>query len=557
MSDNPYDSLDEDANPYDALDAPKSKVKSLIQADNGQLVPSGSAESKVSAIHGMSDTDKFAAGMGKAPVDLWHGVQQIFGQRSSVDQDAENQRDAPLMKSPAGFAGNVAGQAADVAAAGGLGGAATSLGLRGGAALTAAANPASYLGAAASGAAQGAIQPVGTNDSRFWNAGVGAATGGLGQGIARGVSALTDPITDAANKAVSALTSAGVPLDAAQRSGSILLQRAKAMLSDNPFTAGAQADFADAQQKGFNKAVLATIGESGHAATPDVMQAAKTRIGNIYDDVASRVSIPYDQIEPQLSGIEIEARKVLNDSQFSTVQRNLEDIMQKASDNGGTIAGPQFQNIKKTLDKLSSGSDSDVGNVARDLRQTMNDGLLQSANASGNSMDVAALKTANQQWGNMRKIEGVIDREGNGDISPAKLANVFGQKANRYTSVYGQGDTSLSDLAQAGKSLLPNKTPNSGTASRIAAQLVLPTALGGAEALHSGDWKKAAGAALAGYALPKLLQGGLNAQGGAGRYLADSVGTLSRPSTLNSMLSAGVQKVPFAALASEEDRDTN
>jgi hypothetical protein len=385
---------------------------------------------------------------------------------------------------------------------------------------------------------------------------LGAGAGAIGQGLARGGSALVNAFTpeDAASKAVQALTNAGVPLDAAQRTGSTLLNRAKIMLSDNPLTAGAQADFADMQQKSVNRAFLSTIGETANAATPEVMNRAMTRMGNVYDDVASRVSIPYDKIETPLADVLNNARLTLNDSQFGTISRNADDILQKASQNGGVINGPQFQNIKKTLDTLSSGGDSDVASVARDLRQTMHDGLYQSAVDSGNTADAQALKQTNQQWRNMRTIEGAIDKQGEGDISPSRLANIMGQKANRSVSIYGQGDTSLSDLAQSANALLPQRTPNSGTVARAAAQFAIPAAIGaGYEGLKEGDWQGAAKGAAAGILAPKAIQMALNSQGVAGRA-ATALGALAKSPTLPASIGGVVQHLPLSSLLSLKQR---
>ena len=234
---------------------------------------------------GMSTEEKLAAGAGKSVMDLWSGVKQIFGQESRADVDAQRKLDIPLMHTGAGLAGNIAGNvamatipaglAADAAGAVGLG--------RTAAALGSVANPGTLGAAGASGAIQGALQPVGTQDSRLWNTVAGAGMGAAGNLAARGAaaagSAISGQVETAANKAVSALQDAGVPLDAAQRTGSILLNRAKAMLSDNPLTAGAQADFQDMQNKAVTRAFLKTIGADGNAATPEVMGKAMNRTG--------------------------------------------------------------------------------------------------------------------------------------------------------------------------------------------------------------------------------------------------------------------------------------
>jgi hypothetical protein len=512
-----------------------------------------------SPIKGMSNYDLAAAGAGKSVIDTSRGIRQIIhnpfpgitiGSDPQEEIDEAKRLDQPLMATTPGKLGYVGGSiATQVIPAGLAGTAAKAAGLaKTGGALSAIANPSTYGSAAASGALMGALQPTATGESRTLNTLGGAAAGAAGQGLAKGVSAVGSMVLEpAANKAVEALQAAGVPLDAAQRTGSILLQRAKAMLSDNPLTAGAQRDFQDMQQKAVNRAFLSTIGETANAATPDVMGRAMTRMGKTYDAIADRVNVPYDNIEAPLSDIMNNARLTLNDTQFSTIQRNADDILQKASQNNGVINGLQFQNIKKTLDRLSSSGDSDVAEVARDMRQSLHDGLLQTAVQSGNTADATLLKQTNQQWRNMRTIESAIDKQGSGDISPARLANVMGQKANRSVSIYGKGDTTLSDLAQSANALLPNKTPNSGTPSRLIAQATLPLVGAGLGAAKGGDWQTAAEGATLGVALPKLLQMGLNSQATLGKGAMAALGSLGAKTKLPELAGGALQHSPLAA----------
>lgn len=521
-------------------------------------VPTGSPQAVAARSPLRDGLENAEAGAGKSVIDLKRGIQQITG-ADGIQQEIDDAgaRDRPLMHSPSGLLGYVGGTLATTAIPAGLAAdAARGVGLaKTAAAANVLANPATYAGAAASGAAQGALQPTETGESRLGNAALGAVAGPAGNALARGGTAVTrmvaKPLADSAGKAVQALTDAGVPLDAAQRTGSMLWNRAKIMLGDNPLTAGKQADFADMQQKAINKAFLSTIGETANSATPEVMGRAMTRLGKTYDDVASRTQIPYDHLEEPLSEILNNARLHLNDQQFATISRNADDVLQKASQNGGVINGEQFSNIKKTLDKLSGGGDRDVAEVGRDMRQALNDGLTKSAAQAGNTQDVELLKKTNQQWRNMRTIEGAIDKEGTGDISPARLATIMGQKANRSVSIYGKGDTSLSDLAQAANELLPSKFPNSGTTARLAQQAVLPTIGAGLGLAKEGDWKGVATGAAAGVALPKLAQKLLQAQGGT--KAIDSLGSLMRPPNMHALAGGALQHSPDSVLQAAED----
>jgi hypothetical protein len=119
-----------------------------------------------------------------------------------------------------------------------------------------------------------------------------------------------------------------------------------------------------------------------------------------------------------------------------------------------------------------------------------------------------------------------IDESGN--ISPAKLANQFGQKRNRYAGVYGQGDKAILDLsrlAKAGKAVIPDKLPNSGTTARGMMQVAAPAVIGGAYgAYKEGDIGGIGSYALGGALLPFAMQKGLNSPA-ATRYLTQGITT--------------------------------
>lgn len=550
---NPFDALDEPTNPFDTLDTPAKTPVAYAPYDPTE---------------GMSGYQKFMAGAGKAVVDTGRGLQQLGAlagnklglvsdqTRAAIQQQInESQRlDQPLMRTGAGLAGNIAGYAGEIGATAGLGDIAAAAGAPGAGAVSAALNPTTLAGGAASGAALGAIQPVATDQSRLFNVVAGGVGGAAGNLLSRVPGMFMRP-EEASTKAVQALTDAGVPLDAAQRTGSVMLQRAKAMLSDNPITAGAQRDFQEMQARSFTKAALGTIGSDANEASPQVMAAAKARLGNVYDDIASRTAIPYSSLEEPLSNIETEARLRLNDSQFAVVRRNFDDILNKASQNNGFLNGAQFKNVKQTLDGLSMGSDSDVGEVARDMRAALHQGLTSSASPE----DAALLARTNVQWGNMRKLEGAIANDTSGLISPSKLANSLSIKSNRYNSVYGQGDQSLVNLAQAGKSLLADKVPQSGTIPRALAQIAvggLPgAAIGTYEGIKTGDWRTAAKIAAGGLILPKLIQRGIQSQGAFGGALS-TIGRAAGASVPSSAaVGAALQALPRGTLSGLANRE--
>jgi len=505
----------------------------------------------------------FLSGAGKSVVDTSQGLAQLYARavdfmdprpanQKTRSQEIQEKIDETknlskgLMGTTAGSLGYAAGSLGQMYATGGVlgaaGGAAEGAGLASTAsklntAKDALMAPKTWAGAATAGAAQGALIPTASDDSTAWNTALGSLGGITSKALPGAIGHIAQPVQksldEAGQKAVEVLTKYGIPLDLAQRTGSTLLTRARALLSDNPLTAGAQDDLINRQHSDFNRAVLSTIGVDARAATPDVMSQARDRLSGIYDDVFSRLGVNYSDIESSLEHTLTSARMVLDDSQFGKIQRVVDDVLGKATETSptqGRITGSQFQNIKQTLDRISNGSDQSVGEFARDLREDLHEGLLTAAHASGNDLDVKALQNANRQWRNMRTIEKAISKDTSANISPLTLANAAasGGRANKNWFYYG-GDAAnqdLIDLAKSGRYLLPEKVPNSGTALRLVGQLGLQSAIGGiAGGLGGGewDWKHAAEGAVGGVVAPKVIQKGLNSQGAFGKYLTNGL----------------------------------
>lgn len=166
-----------------------SKVSDAgLMALRGQPAPS-----KIDPTEGMSGTDKFLAGAGKAFYDVGRGAGALitdaipaaanFGFATRKDIDEAKKLDAPLMNTGSGTAGNIVGNIAAFAPAAMLPGANT------------------IAGGAAIGGITGALQPVGINDSRLVNMGEGAAFGAAVPAALRAAkvlkAGLVDPFTEA------------------------------------------------------------------------------------------------------------------------------------------------------------------------------------------------------------------------------------------------------------------------------------------------------------------------------------------------------------------------
>lgn len=151
---------------------------------NGAAKPEDFGQDYIDPTKGMSGYEKFMAGVGKGFVDIGRGVGQLIGVVDEEDVARSRERDAPLMRTGAGLAGNITGNIAAMAPAAFIPGANT------------------VTGSALIGAGAGLIQPAESMGERMTNAGVGGALGfavpaavKTGSAVYRGGKALLDPFS--------------------------------------------------------------------------------------------------------------------------------------------------------------------------------------------------------------------------------------------------------------------------------------------------------------------------------------------------------------------------
>jgi hypothetical protein len=334
-------------------------------------------------------------------------------------------------------------------------------------------------GAVFKGAGQGAIANVLTTPvtdenkayltEKLKQAFTGGAVGGVAGGLIKGATSLAQPITNqltpVGKEAVETLRKAGVPVDVAQATGSAFLNRTKAALQDNPFTAGKEEAFAGTQRTAYNKAIAKTMGEDATAITPDVISNAKNRLGDIYDNLFNKHGSKITgQVYKDLAALRDDAITTLPANESAVIKGLVDDILNKASSNRSSLTGDQYQAFKRVLDRMS-GQNTNTAGFAQDMKDVLLSGL---KNSIKDPKDIALLKTTNKQYGNMKKIEDVVLKNIEGDVSPSLLSNSLATKSKR-NAIYAE-DSELADLARAGKLVLEQKLPNSGTVSRFLAQ---------------------------------------------------------------------------------------
>lgn len=437
---------------------------------------------------GMSEMDKFWAGAGKSVVDTGRGLGQLAMQAGNKlgmvsdqglaanQQDISDSRkqDAPLAATTAGKVGQFAGDAAMLATA-----------------------PEGLAGAAVGSAALAGAQPTVGDESRASNTAIGAAGGAAGFGAGKVLGAVAQPITDRlgalGQQFRQILTQEGVPLDAAQATGSKVAQTLKNAGSDAPLTG--HTDFPQQQAEQFTRATLEKMGiQNATEASPGVMQAGRQRLKDAYNGIAARNTINYDPpLNQDISQIRYEASRNLTPENAQVIHNKLDDLETMVQANGGNgMTGAGYEQFQSGLGKIAK--DGGKAPFVTDIRQALT-GALQRQATPG---DAALLSQTNQRYAAMKAIQQSIDSNTN-LVSPSKLYNSLDTTKGANGTVYGQGpNQALIGLAQAGKALIGKTTANSGTAQRSAGLAVVGGI--GAEAydlasgkpMNSGDALKGA-----------------------------------------------------------------
>lgn len=489
--------------PYEEF---RSKV-GLSSGASGSWGAGATGEWQDPKIASMSDREKFSAGGKAAFGELGLGVKQILGKATPEDVDAFRQQNASLLEDPVARSGNITGHMLT---------ALPMMAIPGGQTV---------LGSGLIGGAFGAAHPVGTGESRIANTVTGAGiSGGITAGLktlGRIIRPIRNVNTPVEQDAVNTLRNEGVRLSVGQQTGSKATQAAERMLRDNPYTGPAMSQEAQRQAESFTRAALKTIGEDAKGATPEVLGRAKTRIGNVMDEIYSRYAIqPSTKAMVKMTELEKASARRLGSGNGmhgggNPIQNVANDIREHLKQNGGKIDGKFYQKIRRDLQALES--KPDTAELARDFREGLDDAFHSVASPA----DRAALTEARGQYRNLLAIADAADTTNRGFVSPATLAQRL--KAGKYTKgeFRFRGEEELAKLARSASTVV-DRFPNSGTAARAGAQLIAPSVVGGASYLNDGDATKAAQLAAMTYGLPKAAAFALNNPSTA-NYLARGI----------------------------------
>jgi len=409
---------------------------------------------------GMSGGQRFLAGAGKGMTDIARGAGQMLGMVSEEDIAAARERDAPLMRTGAGVAGNITGNVA--------------AGLP--TMLVPGAN--TYTGAALTGAVLGALQPTVEGESRGANALTGAAGGVAGRAVAGGLSRMLNPQTATAARE---LIDEGVTPTPGQVLGGIA-RRTEEAAKSIPFVGQGIRQAESRAIEDFNRAainrVLAPIGGKAANIGYEGIEEASKAVSNAYDDALKGLGrVDTDNtFTNRLTSLKTMARSLPNSiqKQFSRIiKEQIEDKITPA----GTISPEQLKTATSELYRLGTGykggansfNEQQLGDALLQLRSNLYD-LAGRMNPQANQ----AIKNADKAFAQLVRVQNAATRADGGVFSPAQLsaATKVTDKSARKVAT-SQGRALMQDFAQAGKSVLGNTLPDSGTAERAASGLAL------------------------------------------------------------------------------------
>lgn len=485
----------------------------------------------------MSGGQKFFGGFGKALADLTRGGEQMsrtFADISPIygalipgneqrlgeleqEQALVKERDAPLMGTGAGMAGNIAGNAIGTAP------------------MMMIPGMAPYKGAAITGAGFGAMQPTAPDDSRAMNTAVGAGAGMAGQALGgllgRAIRPVASQLSPEEQLLANAAKSEGIPLTAGQQTGSRPLKIAESVMEDLPLTSGSQLAKREAQQRAFTAAALRRAGMEGSAATPEAMAAQKGLLGKQLGDVAERNALDFNKgLSDKLAAITDDAAKHLDTDAAAKVAQRVDKILQQV-DESGKMLGSNYQGWREPLRKASKSATEEASYYGK-IRSAMDNAFKEGIEGA----DAAAFGETSRKYANLKTI---IDSMGGntesvlkGQVAPNQLAIALSESIGKENKALGRGD--LNQLTKVGRAFVSYKYPQSGTAPRLLAQSLLTgggAGLGGLASLAGGGdvgtGMMTGGALTAGgLAIPKAIQALMNSPAGQA-YLTKGMAQLS------------------------------
>ncbi len=325
-------------------------------------------------------------------------------------------------------------------------------------------------GAVTGGASAGLVDPQ--------DVGTGAAIGGalpvatkVAGVVGNRVGNALRPGIDNPELATKAIRDYNIPLGPSDISSSEMVKGARSFLDDTLLVGRIGNKRKDAVQEGFNRAVGQTFGADAAKLTPDVIDAAKSRMGGEFDRIWNRNALQYDgDLFSQIAQLRTNAAK-LPQGESSRVLSWLDDLESRAIPGPnnelfipGDVANRFQSRLRQESEKATGFLKDDLSNLRR--------AVIDAFNRSVSPADAAALTLNRQQYKAFKTVEpllqsaeaGVAGRNV-GDVPAALLPQAVKQSYKG-----GISNSPFADLSQIGSQYVADRVGRTGGSARAAIQ---------------------------------------------------------------------------------------
>ncbi len=301
-------------------------------------------------------------------------------------------------------------------------------------------------------------------------------------GVRRAGTPITNVLTPQEQRLATAATNEGIPLTAAQRTGSPNLEFAESTMAKIPGSAGPMQNAFRGQHQQFNRATLGRAGVTATDASPPVIDQAYRAAGQTFDDLAARTTLRPD---PQFGAdvrdvVQNYGRRLDTDvaGVFRSYIADLEPLLQAIAPGR---AGSTLPAVQSTANPQISGEVYQTirSDITQRMRESQNNKPLQRAlgglvEALDDVMERSTTGALRAEWQEARRqyqalstIDkamqgGTQETRSVGDIPFGSLTNAVrgGDRAG-----YARGRGQLNEMSRIGD-FIADKVPNSGTATR-------------------------------------------------------------------------------------------
>ena len=332
-------------------------------------------------------------------------------------------------------------------------------------------------------------------------------------------------------KAGSTLMREGIPLTGGQRTGSKALR----FMEEELGGFGAQ-NFNEKQLEALTQAAFKRAGVNANRATTDTVRAAKDTLGAEFDRLAAKTTAPLgNQSRSDLMDVVSNYENRVGPGVMApVVEREVGNIIDMASKNGGVLTGEQYSALRSRLGReQDAATDPQIISALDDIQN-----ILDTAVERGmNTKTAREWQTVRRKYANLIVIRDAVKGAGpdsaSGLLTPAKLRSAVERNTSKWGYTTGMGD--LNELSRSAVEIM-QPLANSNSAARGTAQKMFDLGSGGAMGGGLGFLAGGGdpGTALAGAALGAGL-GGV-ARAGVGATMLSGPG--------RSILAQGGTKLP-------------